>query len=158
MYRRRQVERRRRGRCVRATGGLREPEALGVLDHHHGRLGHVDADLDHRGGDQEPGLAGGKARHGAVFVGAFHAAVHEIDLGAKCLLSAAKRFLRSREVGVLGLLHQRADPIRAPAFRERATDGADHLVEPAEGDGSGIDQLTAGGLSRSSKCPCRRNR
>ena len=36
---------------------LREPEALGVLDHHDGRLRHVDADFDHRGGDQQPRLA-----------------------------------------------------------------------------------------------------
>ncbi len=65
---------------------LREPEALGMLDHHHGRLRHVDADLDHRGGDQELRLAGGEARHGAILVGALHAAVHEIDGRAELLL------------------------------------------------------------------------
>src|SRR5712691_12163255 len=32
---------------------LGEPEPLGVLDHHHRRLRHVDADLDHGGGDKE---------------------------------------------------------------------------------------------------------
>ena len=58
---------------------LREAEALGVLDHHHGRLRHVDADLDHRGGDQQPRFACGEARHGGVLVGALHAAVHQID-------------------------------------------------------------------------------
>ena len=31
---------------------LGDPEAIGVEDHHHGRVGHVDADLDHRGGDE----------------------------------------------------------------------------------------------------------
>ena len=39
---------------------LRQAEAVGVLDHHDGRLRHVDADLDHRGGDQEAGAAGGE--------------------------------------------------------------------------------------------------
>ena len=32
---------------------LREPDALGVLDHHQRRVGHVDADFDHRGRDQQ---------------------------------------------------------------------------------------------------------
>src|SRR5947209_7542250 len=30
---------------------LGKPKALGVLDHHHGRLRYIDADLDHGGGD-----------------------------------------------------------------------------------------------------------
>ena len=58
---------------------LREPEAFGVLDHHHGRLRHVDPDLDRGGGDQKPGLAGGEALHGAILVGALHAAVHQAN-------------------------------------------------------------------------------
>jgi hypothetical protein len=33
---------------------LREAETFGVLDHHDGGGGHVDADLDHGGGDQKP--------------------------------------------------------------------------------------------------------
>ena len=36
---------------------LGEAEALGMLDHHDGGLRHVDADLDHRGRDQDAGLA-----------------------------------------------------------------------------------------------------
>jgi hypothetical protein len=31
---------------------LRQAEALGVLDHHQAGVGHVHADLDHRGGHQ----------------------------------------------------------------------------------------------------------
>ena len=58
---------------------LREAEALGVLDHHDGRLRHVDADLDHGGGDQQLRFAGGEARHRRVLLGALHAAVHQID-------------------------------------------------------------------------------
>ena len=42
---------------------LREPVALGLLDHHHGRVGHVDADLDHAGGHQHVGVAGGEGGH-----------------------------------------------------------------------------------------------
>jgi len=31
---------------------LRQAEAFGMLDHHDACIGHVDADLDHGGGDQ----------------------------------------------------------------------------------------------------------
>ena len=36
---------------------LRQAEALGVLDDDHGRVRHVDADLDDRGRDQDVELA-----------------------------------------------------------------------------------------------------
>src|SRR5262249_15862812 len=48
------------------------------------------------------------------------------------------------EIGILRNLDQRADPIDAPAVRERAADPADHLVEPAMRNHSGIDRLAAG--------------
>jgi hypothetical protein len=47
---------------------LREPEALGVLDEHHRRVGHVDADLDHRRGDQHVELAVAEGAHHRVLV------------------------------------------------------------------------------------------
>ena len=46
---------------------LGQAEALGVLNHHDGGRRHIDADLDHGGGDQELALAGRKPRHGGVF-------------------------------------------------------------------------------------------
>ena len=109
---------------------LRQPEALGVLDHHHGRLRHVDPDLDHRGGDEEPGLARREPLHGAVLVGALHAAVHQIDHGAETLLERGETFLGGRQIAVLGFLDQRAHPIDAPALGERAADRIDHFREP----------------------------
>ena len=53
---------------------LRQPEALGVLDHHDRRVGHVDADLDHRRGDEDRDVAGAKALHRRVLLGRLHAA------------------------------------------------------------------------------------
>src|SRR5829696_9860668 len=47
---------------------LREPKALRMLDHHHGRLRHVHAHLDDGGGNEEPRLAASETIHGAVFV------------------------------------------------------------------------------------------
>ena len=42
---------------------LGDPEALGVLDQHHGRVRHVDPDLDHRRRDEHLGAPGGERRH-----------------------------------------------------------------------------------------------
>ena len=58
---------------------LGEAEALGMLDHHDRRLGHVDADLDDRRGDEELRLAGGEARHGGVLLRRLHLAVKQAD-------------------------------------------------------------------------------
>ena len=41
---------------------LREPEAVGVLDDHHGRVRHVDADLDHGRRDEHVDLAAAGTR------------------------------------------------------------------------------------------------
>ena len=42
---------------------LREAEALGALDDHHGGVGHVDADLDQAGRDQDLHLSGLEGVH-----------------------------------------------------------------------------------------------
>ena len=42
---------------------LRQAEALRVLDHHHRRVGHIDAHLDDRGGYQHVDFAALKAAH-----------------------------------------------------------------------------------------------
>ena len=132
---------------------LRQAEALGVLDHHDGRLRHVDADLDHRGGDQELRLARREALHGAVLVGALHAAVHEIGRGRRNVaLQIGEALLGGGKVGLLGFLDQRAHPIDLPAFGERAADRVDHLVEPRR---AAIVRVSIGwrpaGFSRSSE-------
>src|SRR5262245_41786372 len=62
---------------------LRETEALGVLDDHDAGIRYVDADLDHRGGDEDRQRASGKLRHDAVLVLTLKLAVHEADLAAK---------------------------------------------------------------------------
>jgi len=44
----------------------------------------------------------------------------------------------------LGFFHQRADPVDQLAGFQRAADAIDDLVEPAVGNGAGIDRLPAG--------------
>ena len=49
---------------------LGDAEPVGITDHHHRGVGHVDTDLDHGGGDQHVGLAGGEpAHHGVLLLG-----------------------------------------------------------------------------------------
>ena len=54
--------------------------------------------------------------------------------------------LRRGEIDAFGFLDQRADPIDAAAFVERARHGLDHVVEALERNGAGIDLLPAGRL------------
>ena len=56
---------------------LGDPVALGVLDQHHRRVGHVDPDLDHRRRDQHVGLPGGEAGHHVELLRGGQLAVHE---------------------------------------------------------------------------------
>ena len=126
---------------------LRQAETFGVLDHHDGGFRHVDADLDHGGGDQKLGLAGGKARHGGVLLGALHAAMHQIDLLAEALAQFLEALFRGGEIDLFGFLHQRADPIGALALRASARPTASSTSSTRDKrNGAGIDRLAAGRL------------
>ena len=58
---------------------LGESKAFGVLDDHGGGVGHVDADFDHRGGDEDLRFVFAEAFHHGVFFFAPEAAVEEAD-------------------------------------------------------------------------------
>ena len=96
---------------------LRDAVALGVLDEHHGRVRDVDADLDHRRGDEHVGAAGGERRHRLLLLARAHLAVQQHD--AEVLELAAAQALELGRGGArlqrLGLLDQRADDERLAA-------------------------------------------
>ena len=56
---------------------LRKPETLGLFDHHDRRLGHVDPDFDHRGGNQNLGPASDEGGHRRVALCIRHLTVHQ---------------------------------------------------------------------------------
>ena len=128
---------------------LGEPEALRLLDHDHGRVGHVDPDLDHRGGHQQLERAGREVGHDPVLVPARHPAVDQPDDLAKARLERPVTLLRGRLVGILGgfgIADQRADPIEALAALERGPDPCEDRLEPGKRQGAGPDAAPSGRL------------
>ena len=107
---------------------LRDPVALGVLDEHHGRVRHVDPDLDHRGGDEHVGRARGERGHRRLLLGRTHLAVQQHDPEVAQLAAAQPLVLGGRRAGLqrLGLLDQRADD-------ERLAPGAQLLADALVG-------------------------
>ena len=91
-------------------------------------------------------LARGKPGHRGILVGAFHAAMHEVDLLAEFFAQLLETRLRRRQVDFFRFIDQRADPVSALAFRERATDRIFHFFKTGERNGAGIDRLPPGRL------------
>jgi hypothetical protein len=59
---------------------LRQAETLRVFDHHQRGIGHVHADLDHRGADQHAHPAADETLHHRLLVGHRHARMQQADL------------------------------------------------------------------------------
>ena len=87
---------------------LRQSETIRVLDHHHGRVRHIHAHLDHRRRDEEMNLSRLKGSHGPLFIDRLHATVqHPNGEGRKLLSLQSLRALQgSLEVHLLRLLDQ----------------------------------------------------
>lgn len=58
---------------------LRESESVGVFDNHDGRVWHINAHFDDRGGDEHVYVACFECLHHAFFVGGLHFSVEESD-------------------------------------------------------------------------------
>ena len=92
---------------------LREPEALGVLDQHPGRIWHVDADFDHHRGDEQVELPLAELLHHLVLGGLRQPAVKQAkaELAQGTRLEVLKMLLGGLQVEAFGFLHERADDI-----------------------------------------------
>ena len=95
---------------------LGEPEAVGLLDDHHGRTRNVHPDLDHRRRDENVELARLEALHQLAAVGRAQAAVQAADPEAAKLSAPQAVGLLFGGAGDarLRLLDQRADDVRLP--------------------------------------------
>ncbi len=108
---------------------LREPEPLGVLDDHRGRVRDVHPHLDHRGGDEHADRARLEPLHHRVLLVRPHAAVDEADLHAPEDLrpELLVHVGRGREFDLLGLLDERIDDEDLPALGELRLEEVVHL-------------------------------
>ena len=124
---------------------LRESKALGVLDHHHRRIGHVDAYLDHRRRDQDGDLAAHEAVHHRGLVVGFHAPVQQpdLELGKLCGKLRVQRN-RGLQFELFRFLDQRADPVDLPARAADLAHALDDLAAAALTDESSCDRSAPG--------------
>ena len=81
-----------------------------------------------------------------IFIGALHAAMHEVDALAKLFAQLLEACLGRGEVDLFGFIHQGTDPIGALALAERTADSVFNFFETGERNGTGVDRLTARGF------------
>ena len=72
--------------------------------------------------------------------------MHEVDLLAEFFAQLLETRLRRRQVDFFRFIDQRADPVSALAFPERATNRIFHFFKTGERNGAGIDRLPPGWL------------
>ncbi len=97
---------------------LGQTKAIGVLDHHDGGVGHVDADLDDCGAHQYLAFAGGKGAHDLILLAAGHSPVKQshLQLGEDLFLQALVLRCGGAGVQVFALFHQRVDDVGLAAL------------------------------------------
>ena len=119
---------------------LRQTEALGLLDQHHGRVGNVHADFDHRGRHQDLNFAALKFLHGGFFIVRRKLAVQQPDLQIR-IHHARKMFVHLLR-GLHGLrfrffdhrIHHVGLPPRIDLLFEKAVDLLDASLLHMLGD------------------------
>ncbi|MNB92028.1 hypothetical protein D3C75_391200 [compost metagenome] len=125
---------------------LRQAQAFRVLDDHQAGVGHVHADFDHRGRDQQLQVAGLEFGHHRGFFRRLHAAVDQPDLQ---FAEGGGEVLKSGFGGLAGqlfrLFDQRAHPIGLAPFGASAAHPFDDFDPPGVGDQHGVDRGSAGG-------------
>ena len=120
---------------------LRESEPLGVLDDHQRRVGDVDPDLDHGGGDEDVKSGFPERRHRRVLLRRGHPTVHEphTELGQD-LAELARGVLRGAAGDRVGLLDGGADPVRLLAAPAGPADAGHDLGAAPGGRHRGADR------------------
>ena len=120
---------------------LGQPEALGVLDHHHTGLGHIHAHLHHRGAHQHLQLAGGEGPDRLLFVLAGQAAMQQahLQLGKHPLLQILMHLHGRAQIELLRLLHQRQHHVGALAQAHLVADQLPGLLPFAVLQQAGAD-------------------
>ncbi|MNX27770.1 hypothetical protein D3C86_578630 [compost metagenome] len=122
---------------------LGQAKTICVLDDHDGGVGHVDADLDDRGGDQQRNAALGELGHHGFAFGAGHLAVGQADLDLEDAAQVVGAFLGGGEVDGFGFGHQRADPIGLSPAVDGRLQSFGHLADADQRQDGGGDGRAA---------------
>ena len=126
---------------------LCQPETFGALDHDDAGVRHVDAHLDHRGGDQQLCLPLLKGTHGRVFIGGRHLPMNQPDHAfAQCRTQVFKPRLCGDQIADLAFFDQRAHPIALPPFADGGAQAGHDLLHPVGGNQGGADGFAPGRL------------
>lgn len=115
-----------------------------MFDHHDRGVGHVHADFDHRGGDEDRQAAVGEVGHDGLALGARHLAMSQADLEAQQASQIAGAIDGGRQVDGLGFLNQRADPIGLGAAFDGGLQAGGDLTDAGQGQDGGCDGGAAG--------------
>ncbi len=108
---------------------LGQAHAFGVLDHHQRGIGHVDADLDHRGGDEKVQFVRLEGRHHRLLLVRFQAAVHQTHTQfGKLFRERRERVLRGLQLQFLGFLDQRTHPVGLATGEAGVAHACEHVV------------------------------
>ena len=121
---------------------LRQPEAIGPLDDHHGGIGHVDPDLDDGRGEEDLRLARDEALHLGILLLGLHLAMHHHHLELREALAVAHHPLLQRtQLGLLLLLDHGEDDIGLPPLGDLLLEEAVDAEELALADVVGLYRL-----------------
>ena len=99
---------------------LGQPKALGIFDHHDGRIGDIDTDFDHRGADQDIELSLQKGLHDGFFVLAGEPTMQKTQaVGGKYVLLQMRRHGHGGvELEAFRFLNQGVHDVGLPAFSD----------------------------------------
>ena len=122
---------------------LGKAKALGVLDDHDRRRRHIDPDLDHRRRHQQVDRLAGEPGRDPVLLRRLHPAVDQADAAGRQSFQGLAALARSGEIGLLGFVDQRADPISLGLLGQRAADRGGDLALAFERHRAGVDRLPA---------------
>jgi hypothetical protein len=128
---------------------LRKAQTLRVFDNHQAGVGHVHADFNHRGGDQQMQLALFERLHHRLLFGRLHAPVNQADIQLRQRqLKLFPRGFRRLRFQQIGLFNQRTDPVGlTPFVGAGVAHAVDDIAAPVSGMATVVTGVRPGGSS-----------
>ncbi len=120
---------------------LRQPEPLGMVDHHHAGLRHVHADLHHGCGNQQPDLSRREIRQRRIAHRRILLPMRQSDHSAEPGTQLGEPGLGGGDVQQLVLVHHRTHPVDPSAGLQLAGQGVQHVRHRRQRVQRGADGL-----------------